>query len=57
MYYKPWEYIWETEKQHLDYEIGKVEGQLKYRYFAAAYLYLKRNGRSEQTVDRESRLV
>ncbi len=29
MYYKPWEYIWETEKQHLDYEIGKVEGQLK----------------------------
>lgn len=29
MYYEPWEYIWETEKHHLDYEIGKVEGQLK----------------------------
>lgn len=29
MYYKPWEYIWETEKQHLDFEIGKAEGQLK----------------------------
>lgn len=29
MYYEPWEYIWETEKQHLDFEIGKAEGQLK----------------------------
>lgn len=29
MYFEQWEYIWETEKQHLDYEIGKVEGQLK----------------------------
>lgn len=29
MYYEPWEYTWETEKQHLDYEIGKLEGQLK----------------------------
>lgn len=29
MYYEPWEYIWETEKKHLDYEIGKAEGQLK----------------------------
>lgn len=29
MYYEPWEYIWETEKHHFDYEIGKAEGQLK----------------------------
>lgn len=28
-YYESWEYIWETEKQRLDYEIGKTEGQLK----------------------------